>query len=77
MEIDRTGTVWAATWVPSASPIEGFGSEGYAVCWVDLAAGPRVQVLAAGDAPPPGTSGTVGTATFGDVRVDLFEWSVQ
>lgn len=73
MTSDRTATVWAATWVPSASPIEGFGADGYGVCWVDLTGGERVQVLASGDAPAPGTAGALVTRTFGDVAVEVFE----
>ena len=75
MSADRAAVVWAATWVPSPSPIEGYGAEGYAVCWVDLADGGRVQVLVDGEAPAPGTAGVIRDRLFGDVSVDLFESS--
>lgn len=73
MTADRSATVWSATWVPSRSPIEGFGAEGYAVAWVDTADGVRTQVLVAGPAPAPGTAGRLTSHTFGDEPVELFE----
>jgi hypothetical protein len=70
---DRSAIVWSATWVPSRSPIEGFGAEGYAVAWVDTADGVRTQVLVAGPAPEPGTRGRLTSHTFGGDTVELFE----
>jgi hypothetical protein len=71
---DRPGTVWASTWVPAASPFIGFGAEGYAACWVDLdpPGGGRVQVLAEGEAPAPGTSGCVVVRDLGGQAVEVF-----
>ena len=75
MSGDRSAVVWAATWVPSPSPIDGYGADGYAVGWVDLADGSRMQVLVDGEAPSPGTNGVVRNRTFGDIDVELFEAS--
>ena len=73
MGIDRTAVVWAATWVPSPSPIRAFGPDGYAVCWADVDDGRRVQVLVDGGAPPPGAVGTIRDRRFGDLIVEVFE----
>ena len=70
---ERNGTVWSSTWVPSPSPVDGFGPEGYAVCWVDLDDGTRVQVLATGPAPEAGTPGRVGDRTFGEETISVFD----
>jgi hypothetical protein len=60
MTAQGDGTVWAATAVPSPSPVDGFGTDGYCVAWVDLDAGARVQVLVDSPAAPdPGTRGVV------------------
>jgi hypothetical protein len=65
--------VWASTWVPTESPIEGFGAGGYAVAWVDLGDGSRRQLLVSGDrAPAPLTHGSIRTAQLGDETVELF-----
>jgi hypothetical protein len=63
--------VWAATYVPSKSPIPGFGQEGYSVAWVDTADG-REQVLVAGARPEPGASGRIVMTPLGDANVALF-----
>jgi hypothetical protein len=64
--------VWSSTWVPSASPIVGYGADGYAACWVDLDDGARAQVLVDGEPPTPGTGGRIEERWYGDERVDLF-----
>jgi hypothetical protein len=69
---ERRATVWAATWVPSRSPIDGFGADGYAVAWIDLDEGERIQVLVDGPAPAPGAAGTVESRAFGDASVQVF-----
>lgn len=75
MDDERTGTVWSATWVPSASPYPGYGDEGYAVCWVDLDGGDRVQVLAVGPRPEPGATGQMSTLTLDEISLEVFEES--
>lgn len=67
-----TVTVWAATFVPSKSPIAGYGQDGYSVAWVDTPDG-RLQVLVSGARPVPGTVGRLRTETFGEAKVVLFE----
>ena len=68
---DQPATVWAATFVPSRSPYEGFGADGYSVAWVDAVDG-RVQVLVEGSAPAPGTSGRLVTRILGEDDRTLF-----
>lgn len=72
MAAEVAGSVWAATWVPAASPIAGFGESGYAVAWIDLADGRRVQVLVDGTAPTPGTTGRIERRPVGEATVELF-----
>lgn len=74
---DGPATVWAATWVPSAAPIAGFGAEGYAVAWVDLGTGARIQVLVDGEQPGPGTLGRIEERTIGDTPVSVFVAETQ
>lgn len=71
MSAERWATVWTSTHIPSASPIDGFGADGYAVAWVDTAH-ERLQVLASGAAPEPGTHGRIVTTPVGDLDLDLF-----
>jgi hypothetical protein len=61
-----------ATWVPTRFGLDGIGGEGYAVAWVDLDAGPRVQVVAEGSAPDPDVRGTVEIVTLEGVEVPVF-----
>lgn len=68
---DRTATVWSSTFIPAKSPYPEFGAEGYAVAWVDTAAG-RVQVLVEGARPTPGTVGQLVVRTLDDQDVDVF-----
>ena len=56
---EAAGVVWAATWVPTPSPFTGFGTEGYAVAWVDVANAPRWQVLVEGPVPDVGATGSL------------------
>ena len=76
MPVDQTtgvpATVWASTFVPSKSPIPGYGQDGYSVAWVDTAEG-RLQVLVSGPRPEPGTRGSVVETLFGETKVALFE----
>lgn len=67
-----SATVWASTFVPSKSPIAGYGQDGYSVAWVDTSDG-RMQVLVLGPRPAPGTAGRLRTHIYGDTNVDLFE----
>jgi hypothetical protein len=69
---DPTATVWASTFVPTKSPIPGYGQDGYSVAWVDTPDG-RLQVLVLGPKPEPGTVGRVVEKTFGDNTTVLFE----
>lgn len=71
MRSERTATVWAATFVPSKSPIPEFGQEGYSVAWVDTADG-REQVLVAGTRPAPGVTGRIVMTPLGEANVPLF-----
>lgn len=68
----RPATVWAATFVPSKSPIHGYGMDGYSVAWVDTDDG-RLQVLVSGPRPTPGTVGRLVEWELGDTRTLLFE----
>lgn len=72
MPVDVSATVWASTFVPKASPIPGYGEEGYSVAWVDTPDG-RLQVLVSGPRPAPGTVGRVVEKTFGETKAVLFE----
>lgn len=69
---DPTATVWASTFVPTKSPIPGYGQDGYSVAWVDTPDG-RLQVLVLGTKPEPGTVGRVVEKTLGDTVTVLFE----
>lgn len=64
--------MWASTFVPSRSPIPGFGQEGYCVAWVDTRDG-RVQLLVAGPRPGPGVVGRIVERKLGEADVLLFE----
>ena len=68
---DQSAVVWAATFVPSRSPFEGFGAEGYSVAWVDGPGG-REQVLVEGAAPPPHTKGRLVSRTLGEEARTFF-----
>lgn len=65
-------TVWAATFVPSTSPIPGYGMDGYSVAWVDTSDG-RLQVLVSGPRPAPGTVGRVVERELEETKTLLFE----
>ncbi|OBI96281.1 hypothetical protein A5660_00825 [Mycobacterium alsense] len=69
---DSSATVWASTFVPSKSPIPGYGEEGYSVAWIDTPDG-RLQVLVSGPPPAPGTVGRIAERTFGETKITLFE----
>ena len=68
---DRPATVWASTFVPSKSPLAGFGPDGYSVAWVDTPSG-RFQVLVDGDRPAPGTEGNIVIRRLDDEHVEMF-----
>jgi hypothetical protein len=68
---DRVATVWSSTFIPSKSPFSDFGTDGYSVAWVDTAQG-RIQVLAEGDRPSPGTVGAVVERTLDGQAVNVF-----
>ena len=70
--MDGAGRLVMATWVPGRFGLEGFGGDGYGVAWVDLDAGPRVQVLVEGAAPDPYTRGTVEVVTVEPVELPVF-----
>jgi hypothetical protein len=70
--VDSSATVWASTFVPSKSPIPGYGEEGYSVAWIDTPDG-RLQVLVSGPRPAPGTVGRIIEKTFGGTKTTLFE----
>ena len=69
---DVTATVWAATFVPSKSPIPGYGQDGYSVAWVDIPDG-RLQVLVSGSPPAPGAKGRIVERDFGETTTPVFE----
>jgi hypothetical protein len=71
MPAERAATVWAATFVPSRSPIAEFGQDGYSVAWVDSAEG-RQQVLVDGARPAPGTRGRIVESKLGDETLEMF-----
>lgn len=71
MSCDRPATVWSSTFVPSKSPILGFGEDGYSVAWVDAPDG-REQVLVSGSQPAPGARGRIILTPIADVTVELF-----
>jgi hypothetical protein len=62
----------AATWVPASFDVDGFGDDGYAVAWVDLDAGPRVQVFVADAAPEPDVRGSVGLLELNGIALPVF-----
>ncbi len=68
---ERPATVWSSTFVPSKSPLAGFGTEGYSVAWVDTPTG-RFQVLVDGVRPEPGTEGTIVVRKLDDQPVEMF-----
>ena len=68
---DRAAIVWAATFVPSKSPIDGFGQEGYSAAWVDIA-DERIQVLVDGPRPAPGTAGRLVEVPLDGQTIDMF-----
>jgi uncharacterized OB-fold protein len=70
---DGAGQVVAATFVPSAFGLEGFGSGGYGVAWIDLDDGPRVQALVAAAAPPAAARGGVDIIVLEEVTIPVFE----
>lgn len=65
-------TVWAATFVPSKSPIPGYGMDGYSVAWVDTSDG-RLQVLVSGPRPSPGTVGRLVERELNETKTHFFE----
>jgi hypothetical protein len=69
---------WAATWISGPCPVEGFGNDsGYAVAWVQVDGGARLQALVSGaDAPAPGTRGWVKSHDVGDESIDVFSAQV-
>jgi len=69
---DLAATVWASTFVPSKSPIPGYGQDGYSVAWVDTPDG-RLQVLVSGPRPAPGTVGRIVEQTLGETKILLFD----
>ena len=70
----RTAEVWGSTWIPSPSPIEGFGDDtGYSVAWVRVIDGPMLQVVVNSTvAPEPGVIGEVWPAEVDDETIDAF-----
>ena len=72
-DAQQTGTVWASTWVPGRMPLIDDGTVGYAVAWVDLADGRRVQHLVLGEAPEPGAAGRSHLEELGGLTVPVFE----
>lgn len=70
--VEGGGRVVASTWVAASLGLDGFGADGYAVAWVDLDAGPRVQTLVADEAPSPDVRGTVDVAELSSVVVPVF-----
>lgn len=68
---DRPATVWSSTFIPSKSPLPGFGTEGYSVAWVDSGT-ERLQVVVDGARPRPGTTGRLVGRTFDDQTVEMF-----
>jgi len=73
MDHDGAGRVVAATFVPAAFGLEGFGGSGYGVAWIDLDDGPRVQALVADAAPPADARGAVDVIVLEDVTIPVFE----
>lgn len=71
MSDKRSATVWSWAFVPSKSPFQEYGQQGYSVAWVDTAEG-RVQVLVAGDPPDWGAAGTIVATELDAVTVDAF-----
>jgi len=67
------GVACAATFVPAAFGLEGFGGSGYGVVWIDLDDGPRVQALVADAAPPADARGAVDVIVLEDVTIPVFE----
>jgi hypothetical protein len=68
---DRPATVWSSTFIPSKSPLPGFGAEGYSVAWVDSGT-ERLQVVVDGARPSPGMTGRLVNRTFDDQTVEMF-----
>jgi hypothetical protein len=66
--------IWASTWIPGPSPIEGLGDEsGYSLAFVRLRGGPMLQVLVdGGSAPAPGVTGHVRSIRVDDGEIDVF-----
>ncbi|MEB4212139.1 hypothetical protein [Mycobacterium sp. 94-17] len=72
MPTELAATVWASTFVPSKSPVPGFGQNGYSVAWVDTTDG-RIQVLVSGPRPAPGAVGRLVEQIMGDAKTLVFE----
>lgn len=72
--VDAEAEVWAATWVPGPSPVEGFGdASGYAVAWVQVPGGPRLQALVEGSGVPEcGAAGRARTREVAEERICVF-----
>jgi hypothetical protein len=70
-----TAEVWASTWVPGPSPLEGIGDgSGYAVAWVQVHGGRMLQAVVDGvAAPAPGVPGRVRSGALEDEAIDVFE----
>lgn len=71
---DRAATVWSSTFIPSKSPLPGYGEQGFSVAWVDTIDG-RLQVLVDGARPAPGTVGWLVTRTLDEQSVEMFSAS--
>jgi hypothetical protein len=69
----EVATVWGSTWVLGRHPLSEDGVVGYAVAWIDLDEGERVQHLVmAEEAPLPGTLGAVTVEVMGGYEVPVF-----
>lgn len=68
---ERRATVWSSTFIPSKSPLSGFGADGYSVAWVDSGT-ERLQVVVDGARPTPGTTGRLMARTFDGETVEMF-----
>ena len=67
----HTGSVFASTWVPNPPPVPDTDLAGYAVAWVDLPDGVRVQAYVEADTMP-GVGATGVVRWNEDLRVHVF-----